>query len=263
MSPSRVPPSVLTIAGSDPSGGAGIQADLATFAAHRVHGFSVLTAVIAQNSAAVERVAPVAPAMVRAQIECVVEEAMPRAVKIGALGSAAVVRAVARAITALKMPPPVVDPVMVSSSGVRLLDLGGARALRRFLIPLAAVVTPNLAEAEALSGIRCVSGDAIRAAARELIAMGARAVVIKGGHRSGAPTDLFHDGRRFVELRAARIAGGGAHGTGCVFSAAIAASLARDLDLLDAVRAAKRYVTAAIRLSYRYSGRPLPNHFAR
>jgi hydroxymethylpyrimidine/phosphomethylpyrimidine kinase len=135
--------------------------------------------------------------------------------------------------------------------------------VRRFLIPLASVVTPNIPEAEALTGIRCTSGEAIRAAAREIVAMGARAVVIKGGHRAGAPTDLFHDGRRFVELRAARIAGGGAHGTGCVFSAAIAASLARGMELLDAVRAAKRYVTAAIRHSYRYSGRPLPSHFPR
>jgi hydroxymethylpyrimidine/phosphomethylpyrimidine kinase len=263
MSPSKVPPPVLSIAGSDPSGGAGIQSDLATFAAYHVHGFSVLTAVIAQNSAAVERTEPVAPAMVRAQIESVVAEAMPRAVKTGVLGSAAIVRAVARAIADLRMPPPVVDPVMVSSAGVPLLDLGGTRALRRFLIPLAIVVTPNLAEAEALTGIRCGSDDAIRAAAREIVAMGARAVVIKGGHRRGAPADLFHDGRRFVELRAARIAGGGVHGSGCVFSAAIAASLARGMDLLDAVRAAKRYVTAAIRQSYRYSGRPLPNHFPR
>jgi hydroxymethylpyrimidine/phosphomethylpyrimidine kinase len=262
MSPRKVPPLVLTIAGSDPSGGAGIQADLATFAAHRVHGFSVLTAIIAQNSASVERVAPVAPVMVRAQIESAVAEAMPRAVKTGALGSAAIVRAVARAVDELRMPPPVVDPVMVSSTGAALLDLGGARALRRFLIPLARVVTPNLPEAEALTGIRCVSGAAIRAAARELVAMGARAVVIKGGHRAGAAADLFHDGRRFVELRAARIPGG-VHGSGCVFSAAIAASLARGMDLLEAVRAAKRYVTAAIRLSYRYSGRPLANHFRR
>jgi hydroxymethylpyrimidine/phosphomethylpyrimidine kinase len=263
MSPSKVPPLVLTIAGSDPSGGAGLQADLATFSSHRVHGFSVLTAVIAQNSASVERVAPVAPAMVRAQIESAVAEAMPRAVKTGALGSAAIVRAVALVLSELRMPPPVVDPVMVSSAGVPLLDLGGARALRRFLIPLATVVTPNLPEAEALTGIRCVSEEAIRAAARQMVAMGARAVVIKGGHRAGAPADLFHDGRRFVELRAARIAGGGVHGSGCVFSAAIAASLARGMDLLDAVRAAKRYVTAAIRQSYRFSGRPLPNHFPR
>ncbi len=263
MSSSKVPPLVLTIAGSDPSGGAGIQADLATFAAHRAHGFSVLTAVIAQNSASVERVLPVAPAMVRAQIESVVAEAMPRAVKIGALASAAIVRAVARAVSELRMPSPVVDPVMVSTAGVRLLDVGGARALRRFLIPLARIVTPNLAEAEALTGIRCVSDDAIRAAAREIVAIGAQAVVIKGGHRSGAPTDLFHDGRRFVELRSARIAGGGVHGSGCVFSAAIAVSLALGMELLEAVRAAKRYVTAAIRGSYRYSGRPLPNHFLR
>jgi hydroxymethylpyrimidine/phosphomethylpyrimidine kinase len=263
MSPRKVPPLALTIAGSDPSGGAGIQADLATFAAHRVHGLSVLTAVIAQNSSAVERVVPVTSTMVRAQIESAIAEAMPRAVKTGALGNAAIVRAVARAIAELRMPPPVVDPVMVSSAGVRLLDLAGSRAMRRFLIPMAILVTPNIPEAEALTGIRCAGDDAIRAAARQIVAMGAGAVVIKGGHRGGAPVDLFYDGRRYVELRAARIAGGGAHGTGCVFSAAIAASLARGMDLLEAVRTAKRYVTAAIRRSYRYSGRPLPNHFSR
>lgn len=263
MSPRKAPPSALTIAGADPSGGAGIQADLATFAAHRVHGFSVLTALIAQSSAAVERVAEVAPSMVRAQIECVVAETMPRAVKIGALGNAAIVRAVAHAIAEFRIPPPVVDPVLVASAGGRLIDLGGTRAIRRFLIPLATILTPNLAEAEALTGIRCDSGEAIRRAAREFVAMGARAVVIKGGHRAGPPIDLFYDGRRFVELSGARIARGDVHGTGCVFSAAIAASLARGMELLGAVRAAKRYVTAAIRGSYRYSGRPLPNHFAR
>lgn len=263
MSPGKAPPSAITIAGADPSGGAGVQADLATFAAHRVHGLSVLTAVIAQSSAAVERVAEVAPSMVRAQIECAVAETMPGAVKIGALGNAAIVRAVARAIAELRMPLPVVDPVLVASAGVRLIDLGGTRAIRRFLIPLAKMVTPNIAEAEALTGVRCDSGDAIRRAAREIVAMGARAVVIKGGHRAGAAIDLFHDGRRFVELRATRIPGGDVHGTGCVFSAAIAASLARGMELLPAVRAAKRYVTAAIRGSYRYSGRRLPNHFAR
>ena len=161
------------------------------------------------------------------------------------------------------MPPPVVDPVIVSSAGVRLLDPVGVRAIRRYLVPIAIVVTPNIPEAEALTRIRCDSDAAIRQAAREIVAMGARAVVIKGGHREGAPTDLFYDGLRFEELRAARIAGGGAHGTGCVFSAAIAASLARGMGLLDSVHAAKRYVTAALRRSYRFTGRPLPGHFAR
>jgi hydroxymethylpyrimidine/phosphomethylpyrimidine kinase len=263
MSLKKAPPVALTIAGSDPSGGAGIQADLATFAALRVHGFSVITAVIAQNSSTVERVAPVAPAIVSAQIECAAAEAMPRAIKTGALGNAAIVRAVAHAIARLRMPPPIVDPVIVSSAGARLLDAVGERAIRRYLIPIALVVTPNIPEAEALTRIRCDSDGAIRQAAREIVAMGARAVVIKGGHREGAPTDLFYDGRRFEELRGARIAGGGAHGTGCVFSAALAASVARGAELFESVRAAKRYVTAAIARGYRFSGRTLPGHFAR
>ncbi|HYB90186.1 MAG TPA: bifunctional hydroxymethylpyrimidine kinase/phosphomethylpyrimidine kinase [Candidatus Binataceae bacterium] len=259
-------PVALTIAGSDPGGGAGVQADLKTFAALGVYGYSALTAVIAQNSRAVTRVAPIEPAMVAAQIDAVVRECRPGAVKTGALGSAAVVRAVARAIEEMRLPAPVVDPVIVSSAGVRLLDSAGERALSRYLIPLARVITPNIPEAEALTGIRIDGDAAMRAAARALLAMGARAVVIKGGHREGTSdaADLLYDGRRFVELRAPRIPGGGAHGTGCAFSAAMAAYLARGAELESAVRAAKRYVTAALRRSFRLgSGRAVLDHFPR
>ncbi|HVA79434.1 MAG TPA: bifunctional hydroxymethylpyrimidine kinase/phosphomethylpyrimidine kinase [Candidatus Binataceae bacterium] len=265
--PSRTgPPIALTIAGSDPGGGAGIQADLKVFAALGVYGFSALTAVIAQNSSSVERVQAVAPAMVAAQIESVAAERMPHAVKTGALASAGVVRAVARAISDLRLPAPVVDPVIVSSAGVRLLDRAGERAMHRYLLPIARVITPNIAEAEALTRLQIDSDAAIRAAARAIIAMGARAVVITGGHwrkrgDAGHAIDLFHDGHAFVELRAARVAGGGAHGTGCAFSAAIAASLARGMELEAAVRAAKRYVTAALRRRFRLgAGRALLGH---
>ncbi len=259
----------LTIAGSDPGGGAGIQADLKVFAALGVYGYSALTAVIAQNSSAVERVQAIAPAMVSAQIEIVTAEKMPGAIKTGALTNAAIVRAVARTVGELKLPAPVVDPVMVSSAGARLLDRAGERAIRHYLVPLARVITPNLAEAEALTHLRIDGASAIRQAAREILAMGARAVVIKGGHRrerdeSGQSIDLLYDGRNYVELRATRIAGDGAHGTGCAFSAAIAASLARGMDLEASVRAAKRYVTAALRLRFRLgSGRAILDHFAR
>jgi len=256
----------LTIAGSDPGGGAGIQADLKVFAAHGVYGYSALTAVIAQNSSSVERVHAVAPAMIAAQIQTVAAEKMPDALKTGALANAAVVRAVARAIAELRLPAPVVDPVMVSSAGVRLLDRAGERAIRHYLVPLARVITPNIAEAEALTHLRIDSRAALRAAAREIVAMGARAVVIKGGHGPDRreSIDLFFDGLRYLELRAARVAGEGAHGTGCAFSAAIAASLARGMDLEAAVRAAKRYVTAALRRRFRLgAGRPILDHFAR
>jgi hydroxymethylpyrimidine/phosphomethylpyrimidine kinase len=272
----------LTIAGSDPGGGAGIQADLKTFAALGVYGYSAITAVIAQNSSTVNRVAPVAPAMIAAQIETLATERRPDAIKTGALGSAGIVNAVADAISRLDLPAPVVDPVLISSAGTRLLEPAGERALLRRLLPLARIVTPNLAEAQALSGVDGASPAALRAMARALGRAGARAVLIKGGHlasrskaaarsraqaREESPAqsvDLLYDGREFVELRAARIPGGGAHGLGCALSAAIAAYLAQGMDLPAAVRLAKRYVTAALRARFRPgAGRAVLDHFAR
>jgi len=265
-SPNSKHPVALTIAGSDPGGGAGLQADLKTFAALGVYGYSVITEVIAQNSSRVAEVEDVSPEMVDAQLDTLALECTPRAVKTGALANAAIVKAVARAIERLKLPAPVVDPVIVSSSGALLMGPKGERAIRKRLIPIARIVTPNIAEAEVLSRIRIDSDAAIREAAIKIIKLGARAVVIKGGHRKDNryATDLFHDGRRFIELKSPRIAGGGAHGTGCAFSAAIAAHLARGASLEDAVRAAKRYVTAALRQSFKLGkGRALLDHFAR
>jgi hydroxymethylpyrimidine/phosphomethylpyrimidine kinase len=264
----------LTIAGSDPGGGAGIQADLKTFAALGVYGYSAITSVIAQNSSIVDRFAPVDAAMVAAQIETLVAERRPNALKTGALGTAQIVAAVAHAIAGLDLPAPVVDPVLISSAGARLLDRAGERALLKRLLPLARIVTPNLAEARALSGIDGASPAAIRAMARALGKAGARAVLIKGGHtdsEAGSSSealaqsiDLLYDGREFVELRASRISGGGAHGLGCALSAAIAAYLALGMDLSDAVRRAKRYVTAALRASFTLgAGRAVLDHFAR
>ena len=172
----------LTIAGSDPGGGAGIQADLKTFAALGVYGYSAITSVIAQNSSTVNRVAPVDAAMVAAQIETLVAERRPDAIKTGALGNMKIVEAVADAISRLDLPAPVVDPVLISSAGARLLDPAGERALLKRLLPLARIVTPNLAEAQALSGVDGESPAAIRAMARALGKAGARAVLIKGGH---------------------------------------------------------------------------------
>jgi hydroxymethylpyrimidine/phosphomethylpyrimidine kinase len=264
----------LTIAGSDPGGGAGIQADLKTFAALGVYGYSAITSVIAQNSSTVNRVAPVDAAMVKAQIETLVAERRPDAIKTGALGTAKNVEAVADVIARLDLPAPVVDPVLISSAGARLLDRAGERALLRRLLPLARIVTPNLAEAQALSGVNGASPAAIRAMARALGKAGARAVLIKGGHsdsEAGSSSearaqsiDLLYDGREFVELRAPRISGGGAHGLGCALSAAIAAYLALGMDLSSAVRRAKRYVTAALRASFKLgTGRAVLDHFAR
>ena len=259
-------PVALTIAGSDPGGGAGLQADLKTFAAFGVYGYSVITQVIAQNSWKVAEVEAVSPEMVAAQLDTLALEFRPRALKTGALANVDVVKAVARAIERLKLPAPVVDPVIVSSSGALLIGPKGERAIRKRLIPIARIVTPNIAEAEVLSRIRIDSDAAIREAAIKIVKLGARAVVIKGGHRKDNryATDLFYDGRRFIELKSPRIAGGGAHGTGCAFSAAIAAHLARGASLEAAVRSAKRYVTAALNHSFKLgNGRALLDHFAR
>jgi hydroxymethylpyrimidine/phosphomethylpyrimidine kinase len=258
-------PAALTIAGSDSGGGAGVPADLKTFAALEVYGFSVITSVIAQNSARVFRMAPMPPTLVAAQIEAVAAERRAGAVKTGALATAAIVGAVADSIIALRLPAPVVDPVMVASSGARLLDRAGQSALAERLIPLARVVTPNLLEAQTLSGIEIDGSTAAHEAARRIVALGARAVVIKGGHLAPGfdAIDLLYNGRSFISLSAPRLKLGDAHGTGCAFSAAIAAHLARGRDLENAVRGAKQFVTAALRASFRFgAGRPLLDHFA-
>ena len=264
-SPNSKHPVALTIAGSDPGGGAGLQADLKTFAALGVYGYSVITEVIAQNSFRVAEVENVTTEMVEAQLNTLAMECVPRAVKTGALANAAIVKAVARAIERLKLPAPVVDPVIVSSTGARLIGPKGERAIRKRLIPLAAIVTPNMFETEGLADMQIDSDAAIREAAKKILKLGARAVVIKGGHRKddSSATDFFYDGRNFIELKGPRIKGGGAHGTGCAFSAAIAAHLARGASLEDSVRGAKRYVASALRQSFKLGkGRALLDHFA-
>lgn len=265
MQPARVNrPSALTIAGSDPSGGAGVQADLKTFAALGVYGFSALTEVIAQNSSKVFRIAPMNPGLVAAQIQAVAIERKPDAIKIGALGTAAIVNAVAKAIIEDRLAAPVVDPVLVSSSGTRLLNRAGQSALIAEIFPIARIVTPNIPEAQALTGIEIRVADDVREAARRLVKMGTRAVVIKGGHLSAESdaSDLLYDGRGFVTLKAPRI-DRDAHGTGCAFSGAIAAHLARGRDLESAVRDAKKFVTAALKSSFKFGrGRALLDHFA-
>ncbi len=241
---------VLTVAGSDSGGGAGIQADLRTFAAHRVHGTSAITAVTAQNSVAVLDWVAVDPRMVVAQMEAVASDMPVAATKTGMLATAAIVSAVAAAIERLRLPLVVVDPVMVAKSGDRLLGRDAETAYRERLLPLATVVTPNLPEAESLLGRPVRTVAEMREAARALRALGPRAVVVKGGHLEGDAVDVFWDGERMEELSAPRVATKNTHGTGCTYSAAIAARLALGEPLLDAVRGAKAYLTEAIRRSY-------------
>jgi hydroxymethylpyrimidine/phosphomethylpyrimidine kinase len=241
---------VLTVAGSDSGGGAGIQADLRTFAAHGLHGTSAVTAVTAQNSVAVLDWVALEPRMVVAQMEAVASDMTVASMKTGMLATAAIVTAVAEAIERLGLPQVVVDPVMVAKSGDRLLDPDAEAAYRERLLPLATVVTPNLPEAEALLGRPVRTLDEMRAAARELRALGPRAVVVKGGHLEGDAVDVFWDGESTEDLPAPRIATTNTHGTGCTYSAAIAARLALGEPLLEAVRGAKAYLTEAIRRSY-------------
>ena len=243
-------PKAMTIAGSDSGGGAGIQADLKTFAALGVYGASTLTAITAQNTVAVTAVHELPTDLIQSQIDAVVTDIGVDAVKTGMLSSAAIVAAVAAALQKHAIPNVVVDPVMIAKSGDVLLRPDAVAALRNHLLPLATVVTPNIPEAETLTGLSLQTDSAIRQAAEQIIGMGARSVVIKGGHRAGPAADLFYDGARFQEFTAPRIDTPNTHGTGCTFAAAIAAGLAQGQDLAAAVAQAKDYVTAAIRHSY-------------
>ena len=237
----------LTIAGSDSGGGAGIQADIKTFAAFGVYGTSAVTAVTAQNTVRVTAVQEIEPKIVAAQIDAVSEDFPVAAVKTGMLANAAIVEAVAAAIQRRSLPRVVVDPVMVSKSGATLLHPDAAEALRLRLLPLAEMVTPNLPEAERLSGVTITGEGTAREAARRIAAYGARTVLVKGGHSSGAEAvDLFHDGRIFESFRGPRLTTRNTHGTGCTLSAAIAALLALGSPPLEAAFRAKAWLHDAI-----------------
>ena len=236
----------LTIAGSDSSGGAGIQADLKTFAAHGVFGMSAITAITAQNTQGVTEVVALPASIVRAQIAAVATDIPPDATKIGMLSNAAIIAVVADAIRDFRLTNVVLDTVMIAKSRARLLDADAIGALREQLLPLAAVITPNVPEAEALTGLTITSVEHLRTAARRLVELGARAALVKGGHLSGPPVDVLWDGQQMTELTADRIESRHTHGTGCTLSSAIAARLAMGDALSDACRAAKAYVTRAI-----------------
>ncbi len=238
----------LTIAGSDSGGGAGIQADLKTFAAHGVYGMSAITAVTAQNTMGVSAIHTIPADMVVAQIEAIASDIGTDAVKTGMLATAAIVEAVAAAIVDLDLPRAVIDPVMVAKGGARLLDDEAIDAMRTELLPRAMVITPNTEEATALLGDAVRTLDDARSAARRLKALGPGAVIIKGGHLEGPQAiDILFDGINLVELRGPRIATTSTHGTGCTFASAIAANLALGLDLREAAQRAKDYVVEAIR----------------
>lgn len=256
-------PVALTIAGSDSGGGAGVQADLKTFAALDVHGTCAITCVTAQNPDGVRAVEACRPAMVRAQLEAVFEGFKPTAAKTGMLYSAEIIRVVAGFFRKHKTLL-VVDPVMVATSGARLLKREAVNALERELLPRATLVTPNLDEAAVLLGKKLRTPEDLREAARELHQRFGCAALVKGGHLRGTKqaVDFFYDGRTEFLLSAPFVRGVKTHGTGCTYSAAITAHLARGMDLPEAVTRAKEHVTLAIAESRFAGGHAILNYFA-
>ncbi len=237
-------PIALTIAGSDSGGGAGIQADLKTFHQLGVYGTSAITLVTVQNTRRVSRVELMEVSLVREQIDAVLEDLPPQAIKTGALGSAAIVESVASSAFGA---PLVVDPVMISKHGSALMDEDARCALRRLLLPKAALVMPNLDEAAELTGMEVVNVEHMREAAVRITRLGAAAVLVKGGHLAGDAVDILFCRGQFTEFTAPRVDTRHTHGTGCTYSAAITALLARGLGVEEAVGVAKRFVSEAIR----------------
>ncbi len=241
----------LTIAGSDSSGGAGIQADLKTFAARGVFGMSVLTALTAQNTIGVQGVFEIPPDFIAKQIDSVITDIGTDVVKTGMLSSTPIIQTVAAKIREHRLSPIVVDPVMVAKSGDPLLRDDARHALINLMLPLATVVTPNLHEARTLAGFEINGLEDMRRAAKTIHEMGPLNVVVKGGHlpESSDAIDLLYDGKNFQEFRAPRLESKNTHGTGCTFASAIAAELAKGNSISDATKIAKEYVTEIMRAS--------------
>jgi len=255
-------PVALTIAGSDSGGGAGLQADLKTFAALGVHGTSAITCITAQNPKRVTAIEPCSPKVIRAQLEAVFSELPPDAAKTGMLFSADIIRVVALWFAEHRECALVVDPVMVATSGARLLKDDACKMLTGKLLPLAMLITPNVPEAEALLGIRIQKAEDLRTAARQLYERFGCAALVKGGHLSetSEAIDVFFEGRSELLLSSPRIAGVKTHGTGCTYSAAVTAQLARGEKLERAVQLAKDFVSEAIQRSYKVCGHDVLRH---
>ena len=237
---------VLSIAGMDPSGGAGISADLKTIAAFRQHGAAVVTSVTAQNTVGIHAIYDLPMEFVAQQIESVVSDIEVHAVKIGMLGTARTVSMVPSLIESLRLPHVVVDPVLRATTGAALLEKSGLAVLRDQLLPRADVVTPNVEEASALAGIPVNDLASMKEAARIIHRLGARAVVVTGGHLGQRAIDVLHDGRGIAVFDSTRVVTNNTHGVGCTFSTALACQLARGVDLTDAVDGAKRFVSRAV-----------------
>ncbi len=254
----------LTIAGSDPTGGAGVQADLKVFAALGVWGLSVLTSLTAQNSQGVEEVHPLPPQFVNQQLESLLKEGNPASVKTGMLFDPRVVEVVVQVVKKYRLMNLVVDPVMEAKGGEVLLQEEGKEVLREKLLPMALLVTPNLGETEGLTGVRVEKRGDMKKAASIILELGPQWVLLKGGHLKGPPVDLLTNGRESYEFVGQRVAGRGIHGTGCTLSAAITAYLAKGQKVVEAVGYAKNYLNGALHRSLEIGkGYPVLDHFYR
>lgn len=251
---------VLSIAGSDCSGGAGIQADLKTFAAHGVYGMSVIVAVVAENTSRVAGVLDVPPEMIEKQIDAVFEDIGADAVKVGMLPQSACMEAVARGIRRYGPKNIVIDPVMAAKDGHLLMRADSMETFIREILPLADLLTPNIPEAEAIAGFPIHSAQDMEAAARRIRQLGAGSVLVKGGHAAGDALDILFDGERFYRFSAERIDTKNTHGTGCTYSSAIASNLALGVSPEEAVKRAKEYITGAIRHSLQIGKGCGPTH---
>ncbi|WP_080845996.1 bifunctional hydroxymethylpyrimidine kinase/phosphomethylpyrimidine kinase [Cytobacillus gottheilii] len=250
----------LTIAGSDSGGGAGIQADLKSFAANGVFGMSVITAITAQNTQEVRSVQDIDPDIIQDQIEAVFDDISVDAVKIGMLSSTATIKIVAEGLQQYAPAHIVLDPVMVSKGGHHLLREEAVEGLIQYMLPQATLITPNIPEAEVILGFQITSKDLMEKACVEITALGAKSVLLKGGHMQGDPDDLFYDGTDFHWINGKRIDTKNTHGTGCTLSSAIAANLARGLDMLEAVKRGKSYIHTAIQHSLDIGNGHGPTH---
>ena len=255
--------SALTIAGSDSSGGAGIQADIKSMSANGVFAMSVITAITAQNTMGVFKIEDVSPEMIKAQIDAVFEDIEVNAVKIGMVSKIESIKAISETLRNIKnLPSVVLDPVMISTSGFKLLSDDAKETLIKELFPLAELITPNLPEAEEILMRKIRTLKEMEEAARDLLKLGAKAVLIKGGHLENDATDLLYDGQEFTYFKQEKISSNNTHGTGCTLSSAIAANLAKGKSLVESVRIGKEYITEAIKHGFKVGHGVGPtNHF--
>lgn len=252
----------LTIAGSDCSGGAGVQADLKTFSANGTFGMSVITSVVAENTRRVISVMDVAPNIISDQIDAIFEDIEVNGIKIGMLSTDATMKEVARKLTQYKPDNVVCDPVMIAKGGCALMNPDSLNTLKKAIIPLSFLLTPNIPEAEAITGMKLCDKESISECAKSIYNMGAKNVLIKGGHLSDEPNDLLYDGKNFFTFEGKRINSKNTHGTGCTLSSAITANLAKGLTVEDAVAKGKEYVTNAIKYAFNIGkGYGPTNHF--